>query len=255
MSDNPSAVSSRPRNRRVGHARRVTEQRLHAAEALAKGEEPARRDERHHLVHRAVQLERHHPAEPRHLAPCDLVTGMIGQPREVDAPSPADARERVARSPRRCPRDAASAAPASCSPRSVSQQSNGDGTAPVAFCRNLTGSKTAASRASTAPWIRSEWPARYFVTLWTTRSAPRLNGCWKNGVANVLSTTTSAPLRVGGGADVRDVVDQQPRVGRRLDPHQPRPARQRRLEGGVVRDVHLTDDAADRLVDLRQRIR
>jgi hypothetical protein len=78
-------------------------------------------------------------------------------------------------------------------PRSVSQQSNGEGTAPVAFWRNLTGSNTAASRASTAPWIRSECPARYFVTLWTTRSAPSWKGCWKNGVAKVLSTTTCAP--------------------------------------------------------------
>ncbi len=41
--------------------------------------------------------------------------------------------------------------------------------------------------------MRSEWPARYFVTLWTTMSAPSWNGCWKSGVANVLSTTTSAP--------------------------------------------------------------
>ncbi len=38
----------------------------------------------------------------------------------------------------------------------------------------------------------SECPARYFVTLCTTMSAPNSNGCWKTGVANVLSTTTSA---------------------------------------------------------------
>jgi cystathionine beta-lyase/cystathionine gamma-synthase len=37
------------------------------------------------------------------------------------------------------------------SPRSVSQQSKADGTAPVAFCRNFTGSNTDASFASTAP--------------------------------------------------------------------------------------------------------
>jgi len=80
-------------------------------------------------------------------------------------------------------------------PRSVSQQSNGEGTAPVAFCRNFTGARTAGSRASTAPWIRSECPARYFVTEWTTRSAPSSNGLWFTGDANVLSTTASAPNR------------------------------------------------------------
>ncbi len=62
-------------------------------------------------------------------------------------------------------------------PRRVSQQSSGAGTAPIAFCRNLIGSNTAASFASAAPWIRSEWPARYLVTLWTTTSAPSANGC------------------------------------------------------------------------------
>ena len=90
-------------------------------------------------------------------------------------------------------------------PRIVSQQSNGEGTAPVAFCRNLIGSKTAASLASAAPCTVSECPARYFVTLWTTMSAPNSNGCWKQGVAKVLSTTTSAPLRVRQLADRCDV--------------------------------------------------
>ena len=33
----------------------------------------------------------------------------------------------------------------------------------------------------------------YFVTLWTTMSAPSCSGRCRTGVANVLSTTTSAP--------------------------------------------------------------
>ena len=33
----------------------------------------------------------------------------------------------------------------------------------------------------------------YFVTLWTTASAPSSSGRWSTGVANVLSTTTRAP--------------------------------------------------------------
>ena len=32
-------------------------------------------------------------------------------------------------------------------------------------------------------------PAKYFVALWSTTSAPNLRGFWKYGVKNVLSTT------------------------------------------------------------------
>ena len=30
-----------------------------------------------------------------------------------------------------------------------------------------------------APPTTSEWPPRYFVVLWTTRSAPSRSGCWR----------------------------------------------------------------------------
>ena len=46
---------------------------------------------------------------------------------------------------------------------------------------------------STAPPTTSEWPPRYFVVEWSTRSAPSASGCWRYGLANVLSTATSAP--------------------------------------------------------------
>ena len=46
---------------------------------------------------------------------------------------------------------------------------------------------------TTAPISRSAWPERYLVTLWSTASAPSSSGRWRSGVANVLSTTTSAP--------------------------------------------------------------
>ena len=57
-------------------------------------------------------------------------------------------------------------------PRSNSQQSNGAGTAPVAFCRNPMRSASASSLRSTAPPTTSVWPPRYFVEECTTTSAP-----------------------------------------------------------------------------------
>ena len=46
---------------------------------------------------------------------------------------------------------------------------------------------------ATNPPTTSEWPPRYFVVECTTTSAPSASGCWRYGVANVLSTTTRAP--------------------------------------------------------------
>ena len=39
----------------------------------------------------------------------------------------------------------------------------------------------------------SLWPFRYFVLEWKKMSAPCSNGLWNTGVANVLSTMSSAP--------------------------------------------------------------
>ena len=52
----------------------------------------------------------------------------------------------------------------------------------------------------TAPPITSEWPLRYLVVEWATRSTPSESGCWKNGVAKVLSTTLRAPWRRASAA-------------------------------------------------------
>ena len=46
---------------------------------------------------------------------------------------------------------------------------------------------------ASAPPITSLWPARALVRLCITRSAPRASGRWRNGVAKVLSTTTTRP--------------------------------------------------------------
>ncbi len=68
---------------------------------------------------------------------------------------------------------------------------------PAAFCVKPIFSPSFASAQITAPPTESEWPFRYFVVEWTTASQPRASGLWKNGVANVLSTTTRifAPIR------------------------------------------------------------
>ena len=97
--------------------------------------------------------------------------------------------------------------------------------------RRATSAGSRAARRSsgrscaTKPPITSEWPPRYFVVEWTTRSAPSSSGCCRYGVANVLSTTSSAPTACAASAARADVDDVQQRVRRRLDPDDARVAR------------------------------
>src|SRR5881296_2264175 len=53
-------------------------------------------------------------------------------------------------------------------------------------------SATSSFVATSMPPTMSEWPFRYFVVECRTMSAPNSSGCWKYGVAKVLSTTNSA---------------------------------------------------------------
>ena len=48
-------------------------------------------------------------------------------------------------------------------PRMSSQESNGEGTAPAAFCRKATFSRVSSSLTTTAPPTTSEWPPMYLV--------------------------------------------------------------------------------------------
>ena len=106
------------------------------------------------------------------------------------------------------------------SPRWVRKQSNGPGTAPIAFWWKPTFSATSRSRTTSAPPTTSEWPPTYLVVLCTTTSAPRRSGCWRYGDANVLSTTSSAPASWATAASASmSPIDEQ-RVGRGLDPDQ-----------------------------------
>ncbi len=78
-------------------------------------------------------------------------------------------------------------------PRSTSQASNGPATAPVAFWVNRSRSPSAGSATTTAPPTTSLCPPRYFVVEWTDTSAPSASGCWRYGVAKVLSTASRPP--------------------------------------------------------------
>ena len=89
------------------------------------------------------------------------------------------------------------------------------------------------SFVATKPPMTSEWPPRYFVVEWTTMSAPSSSGSWRYGVANVLSTTTSAPAACAASAALRMSIDVQERVRRRLEPDDARLLVQMLREPGV----------------------
>ena len=64
-------------------------------------------------------------------------------------------------------------------------------------------SASVSSSSATNPPTTSLWPPRYFVVLWTTRSAPSASGDWRYGVANVLSTARIAPTSWAASAAAR----------------------------------------------------
>ena len=84
------------------------------------------------------------------------------------------------------------------------------------------------------PPTTSEWPPRYFVVEWRTMSAPRSSGVWRYGVANVLSTTSSAPAaRAAAATAAMSTTFSSGFVGR-LDPDEPRV---RDLRRGIGREL------------------
>ncbi len=85
-------------------------------------------------------------------------------------------------------------------PRRTSQESKGPGTAPSDFCRKRSRSEIVGSLVAANPPTTSEWPPRYFVVECTEMSAPSSSGCWRYGVAKVLSTTTTAPTACAASA-------------------------------------------------------
>ena len=79
--------------------------------------------------------------------------------------------------------------------------------------------KASSRAAMRAPASMSLWPLRYLVAECMTMSAPCSIGRVSTGVAEVLSTPSTAPARWAISADRGDVGDLPARVGRRLDPH------------------------------------
>ncbi len=143
-------------------------------------------------------------------------------------------------------------------PRDTRNESNGERMPPAAFCVKPIFAPSAASAQMTAPPTESEWPFRYFVVEWTTASQPSARGLWKNGVANVLSTTTRifAPIRAPFGLrDVRErlqIGDLHRRVRGRLDEEHPRRGRDGLPHGLRVRRVHVVEGDAEVREDLRE---
>ncbi len=78
-------------------------------------------------------------------------------------------------------------------PRSVSQQSSGAGTAPMAFCRNLIGSKIGGLAREHGALDQVGVSGKVLGDAVHDDVGAELKGCCRTGVAKVLSTTTNAP--------------------------------------------------------------
>ena len=74
---------------------------------------------------------------------------------------------------------------------------------PVVLPIRRMASLRAAVEATTNPQMVSLCPERYLLPLCTTRSAPRVSGCWKAGERKVLSTINSSPASWAMAAQAR----------------------------------------------------
>ena len=79
------------------------------------------------------------------------------------------------------------------------------------------------ARQVSVPAITSECPFRYLVAACMTRSAPSASGRVSTGVATVESTASRAPTPCAISATAAMSLISHKRVGRRLQPDQPRP--------------------------------
>ena len=181
------------------HPGRVLDQALDAAERLGEQEQLRPAADRDGLG-LGLDEERDHAAEVAHLArarsrgPGATAARGRGRARPPAAPR---GTPRSRRAFSQCWRIRTASV---FSPRRTSHESNGPGTAPSDFCRKYSRSASAGSFVATKPPTTSEWPPRYFVVECTTRSAPSESGCWRYGVANVLSTASSAPAACAASA-------------------------------------------------------
>ena len=107
--------------------------------------------------------------------------------------------------------------------------------APVSSARVAIWAISSALPATT-PASASEWPFRYLVAEWATRSAPCSSGRQPSGVATVLSTSMAAPALLGQRGQRRQVGHVDLGIGDRLDV-QEAGAVQRAGDGVQVGDV------------------
>ena len=188
--------------RRVRHPRGVLDQALDAAEALGERPDLRARDERDGLL-LGLDEERDHAAEVAHLPGGDLVARVAPRGRGRGRARPRGCASRNSTTARAFSQCAASARRASSARagRASSRTAPGPRRATSA---GSGGARRSSGRSSPAkPPTTSEWPPRYFVVEWTTMSAPSASGCWRYGVAKVLSTTTSAPAACAASAAAR----------------------------------------------------
>ena len=195
VSVRPMAAPPFGRHRGMRHRRRMTDERLDAAQALG---------ERHQLE--AVE---HARAPPRRRPPRTTAcrrsraasagararAADVREARVVDACDLRVRLEELAPAPGRWPSAAPSAAAASWCRAAPARSRTGSGSRRAEFWMNFSHSMSSSRVAITTPPIESLWPLRYFVVLCTTRSAPSSSGRCRQGLANVLSTATSAPWR------------------------------------------------------------
>ena len=216
--------SGEPGHRGVRHPGRVLDQRLDAAERLAQREQPGPPA---HLDRRRLSAgvpERHHAAEAPHLLRRHLVAGMIGQPRIVDPRDPG-----VVRQHRRHLRAVVA----------VPVHPDGQG---LDSAQGQPGVERAAGRADSV--LQEGQPVGQVGVGDDERAADHvgvaaqvLGGRVDHGVGpegeRLLQVGRGERVvhREQGAGRVRDlreradVGDRQQRVGRRLDPDQPRAVR------------------------------
>ena len=199
----PRRGEGRVRGRRVRHARRVLDQALDAAEALGELEDLRAGD-------RARPPPPPTPTRKETIPPKSRIwrAAMVVARDATGGPGRGRARRaRAARGRRRLPQRSRSAGASGrrASSGRAGRASSRTGRAQRRATSAGTRSRSAivGSFVATKPPITSEWPPRYLVVEWRTMSAPSESGCCRYGVANVLSTTTSAPAACAASAAAR----------------------------------------------------
>ena len=199
----PIARAALRRHRRVRHRRRMARSASRRRRGSRRAPSAGRVAAPRRAASSDADVEREHAAEAAHLPLRQLVLRMRRQP-GID---------------RRCftfgcaARNSASAMAVGVVLRHAQRAASwcraapatnrtGSRIAPSAFWMNFSHSMSSSRTAMTMPPTLSLWPFRYFVVLWTTRSAPNSIGRCMYGLANVLSTTSRdvVAVRELGGA-------------------------------------------------------